>query len=180
MDPFFKQNRSRQPLPLAAGRIVLLVVFCLLPFLLAAAPAQDGPPPITYERYDVTLQVQGDGSFIVREIQQVRFDGEFRTAFAEIPTELTESIKNVRVYELSGETQVQYRARSSSPAGEGEPGTFSTTQEGNALYVDWTYEPTQPGDVRTFVVEYQVFGGLWIYAEGDILEIGRASCRERV
>jgi hypothetical protein len=46
-----------------------------------------------------TRTVQPDGTVRVREIQQIRFDGEFRTAFADIPIALTTDIQNVQLYE---------------------------------------------------------------------------------
>ncbi len=132
--------------------------------LAGAAPvvAQDAPP-VTYERYDVDFDVRPDDSFVVRETQQIRFDGEFSQAFAEIPLAYTTRIDGVSVTER-GAIDLPYTA-----GGQG-PGTFNTEYDGNNLYVDWTFAPTQPGEVRTFVVEYTVTGGLWIYPDGDLLE----------
>lgn len=144
------------------------VLLLLSPWLIAAAPAQE-PPAVTYQRYDVAIELQPDGSFWVHEVQEVRFDGVFRTAFAEIPTEITESIHNVEVYEVVGTAHIPYQ-QSTAPVSEDQPGRFSTTREEDSLYVDWAYEPTVPGDVRTFVVAYQVFGALWIYPDGHTLE----------
>lgn len=141
------------------GAIVIVVV--ALAGLGGAAPgmAQDAPP-ITYERYDVAIAVQPDGSFIVRETQQIRFDGQFSQGFAEIPLDYTTRVDAVTVYE--GDMALERN-------GSG-PGSFTTEYDGSALYVDWTFTPTQPGDVRTFVVEYTVVGGLWIYPDQDLLE----------
>lgn len=122
----------------------------------SGSAAQDAPP-VTYQRYDVTFDVQPDGTFLVRETQQIRFDGEFRQAFAEIPLAYTTRIDNVAVYE----DDIAYQA-----GGEG-PGTFVTQYDGDHLYVDWTFEPTQPGDVRTFTLAYTVVGGLWVYPSDD-------------
>lgn len=129
--------------------------------LAGAAPvvAQDAPP-VTYQRYDVDFDVRPDGSFVVRETQQIRFDGEFSQAFAEIPLAYTTRIDGVSVTER-GAIDLPYTA-----GGQG-PGTFSTEYDGDSLYVDWTFTPTRPGEVRTFVVEYTVTGGLWIYPDGD-------------
>ncbi len=38
--------------------------------------AQDAPA-VLYERYDVDIAVQPDGSFVVRETQQIRFGGQY-------------------------------------------------------------------------------------------------------
>lgn len=138
----------------------ILVLLLISAGTLGIAPVQEAPP-ITYLRYDVVIDVQQDGSFLVREIQQIRFGDVFRTAFAEIPTQYTQSIQDVRVYE----DQVPYAER----AGE-EAGTYSLSREGDSLFIDWRYEPTEAGDVRTFTIEYRVLGGLWIYPDGDLLE----------
>ena len=142
----------------------VLIAVMLAIALAGAAPvgAQDAPP-VTYERYDVHFDVRPDGSFVVRETQQIRFDGEFSQAFAEIPLDYTTRIDGVSVTER-GAIDLPFTA-----GGEG-PGTFTTEYDGNSLYVDWTFTPTQPGEVRTFVVEYTVTGGLWIYPDGDLLE----------
>ncbi|HSN74590.1 MAG TPA: DUF2207 domain-containing protein, partial [Anaerolineae bacterium] len=124
--------------------------------------AQD-TPLVVYERYDVEVDVRPDGSFVVREIQQIRFDDEFSQGFAEIPLDYTTRIDDVSVSERDA-IDLPYTA-----GGEG-PGTFTTEYDGGSLYVDWTFTPTKPGDVRTFVVEYTVIGGLWIYPDGDLLE----------
>jgi hypothetical protein len=132
----------------------LITLACLTPVL-----AQDAPP-VVYERYDVVFDVRPDGTFVVRETQQIRFDGQFSQAFAEIPLDYTTRVDGVQVYE--GDTP--YVRNGSGP------GSFTTEYDGSNLYVDWTFTPTQPGDVRTFVVEYLVAGGLWIYPDGDLLE----------
>ncbi len=150
------------------------LAFCLLicaicvPLGAATALAQDAP--VTYLHYDVNIQIQPDGAFLVRETQQIRFNEEFQTAFAEIPTDLTESIGSIQIYELLAGTEVEYVNATQVDVDSPLPYTFATSREGNTIFVDWAYSPTEPGEVRTFVMEYEVFGGLWIYPEGNILE----------
>ena len=139
--------------------IAVLMVAWVVLSLPPAGLAQNAPP-VTYERYDVAINVKPDGSFAVREIQQIRFDGEFTQAFAEIPLAYTTRIDDVTVYE--GDATY-------ASGGEG-PGTFTTQYDGDNLAVNWTFEPTRPGDVRTFVLAYTVAGGLWIYPDRDLLE----------
>lgn len=128
----------------------------------AAAPARaQDAPPIVYERYDVDITVRTDGSFLVREVQQIRFDGTYRTAFAEIPLDYVGELRGVQVSDESG---VYEQAVSESP------GTFSIEQDGQTLFVDWRYPPTEPGDVRTFILEYEVHNGLWVYENEQNLE----------
>lgn len=117
-------------------------------------------PAITYERYDVEIVLKPDGNFIVREIQQIRFDDTFQTAFADIPTTLTTDIQNIQIYE----DETPYTL------GRDRPNTFTTERDNDFIYVSWEYAPTSPGDVRTFVLEYEVVGGLWSYPNEKILE----------
>lgn len=141
-------------------RLPLRILGLLVLFIAGTNAAHAQTPPITYQRYDTLIALQPDGAFRVREIQQIRFDGEFHTAFAEIPTALTTEIRNVQLYE--GETA--YRP------GSDAPNTFTTEPTNDVIYVSWEYTPTLPGDVRTFVLEYEVVGGLWVYPNETILE----------
>lgn len=145
-------------LPIRLFSIQLLI--CLFFTALIPSTTQAQTQPIVYQRYDSDITIRPDGTFLVREIQQIRFDGEFHTAFAEIPGELTTDIRNVQLYE--GQTQYS--------RGSDRPNTFSTENSGNAIFVSWEYEPTKPGDVRTFILEYEVVGGLWVYPDQTVLE----------
>jgi hypothetical protein len=141
-------------------RLLFLFLFTLL--LWEGAAAQSGSP-VTYTRYDVTIELQEDGTFHVREEQQIRFEDSFRTAFAEIPLDYVSDIQNVTL----GTPQGPFQEVSGEPAA---PGTYSVNYEANAIFVDWVYEPTVAGEERTFILEYDVLGGLWVYEDGDILE----------
>lgn len=153
------------------GRSLTLLLICILSlsFVLAATPAQ-AQSPVTYLRYDVAIDVQPSGAFRVREIQQIQFDEEFRAAFAEIPTDLTESIGSIQIYEIVGGSEVEYVDATTANMDELLPYTYSIQRDGGSIFVDWAYTPTTAGEVRTFIVEYMVIGGLWIYPEGDIVE----------
>lgn len=118
--------------------------------------------PITYQRYDVEIDVAADGSFRVRELQQIRFDGSFRSAFAEIPLAYTTNITDVRVYE--GDTPYE-RVELGS-----EAGTYTWENTGSNILVEWNYERTTPGTVKSFVLDYKVEGGLWVYDDEYTLE----------
>jgi uncharacterized membrane protein YgcG len=137
------------------GLVCLLIALVLL--TLAAAP--EPQKSVTYERYDVDIDIQSDGSLLVAETYQLRFEGEFHTGFAEIPLDFVSDIVDVQVREGD---------RIYDQGGSG-PGTFTTERGYNAIRVEWEYEPTSGTEVRTFTVEYRVLGGLWIYPDGDWL-----------
>jgi uncharacterized membrane protein YgcG len=120
---------------------------------------------VQYERYDVNITVLPDGRFTVQEIQQIRFDGEFTQGFAEIPLAYTNGIENVKV--TGGPTLAE---QTLYLPGSGAAQTFTQSQEGDSLFVDWEFAPTSPGDSLLFVLEYTVQGGLWVYPEATRLE----------
>ncbi|MEZ4681732.1 MAG: DUF2207 domain-containing protein [Caldilineaceae bacterium] len=141
-------------------RLILSVVLFLLPAAYPVSALAQSAPPLTYERYDSEITVQEDGTFLVREVQQIRFDDVFQTAFAEIPAELTTAIDSIQLYE----DDQPYREGSSDPGG------FTAYRDGDVYVVEWNFAPTNPGDVRTFTLEYVVQGGLWIYPDEQVLE----------
>ncbi len=140
-------------------RLLALVLLTLLVLTgVAARPAQ--VTDITYERYDVDITLNPEGTFTVRERQQIRFDGEYHNGFAEIPTAYTTGLEDLQLLE---EDQPYVRDGSG-------PGSFTVSREGDSLYVEWEFTPTRPGDVRTFVIQYDVKGGLWVYPDQTVLE----------
>lgn len=138
------------------------LVLLFLPFSSHASAPAPQDPPISYQRYDVEIEIKPDGNFIVREIQQLKFEGEYRTAFAEIPREFTTNISNISLWE----DEQLYRQETAASA----PGTYSVLSNRDTLGIEWAYTPTTPGEVRTFILQYEVSGGLWIYSDETVLE----------
>lgn len=134
----------------------LALILLLLASLGAAPQPQES---VTYGRYDVDIDVQPDGSLLVAETYQLRFQGEFHTGFAEIPLDYVTDVVDVHVREGD---------RVYTEGGFG-PGTFTLDREWDTLYVEWEYEPTSGTEVRIFTVAYRVLGGLWVYPDGDEL-----------
>jgi len=133
----------------------LLLALALLASLGAAPqPQQD---TVTYERYDVYIDIQADGSLLVAEVYQIRFEGKFRTGFAEIPLAHIDEITDVQVWE----DDQPYTYRGSGP------GTFIIDSDRDAIFVEWEYEPTSGAEVRTFTVRYRAIGALKIYPDQD-------------
>jgi len=138
-------------------RAVIFALLTLSFLVLAAAPAPQRS--VTYERYDVEIDIQTDGSLIVAETYKLRFQGEFRTGFAEIPLDNVTEIVDVQV--LEGD-----QPYTSDGAG---PGTYSLDRGYDAIRVDWEYEPTSGTETRVFTVTYRVVGALWVYPDLDWL-----------
>lgn len=133
------------------------LLLTLVVLTLAAAPQQQRS--VTYERYDVVIHVQRDGSLLVAETYQLRFDGAFHTGFAEIPLDNVTDIVDIGVQEGK---------RTYREGGSGA-GTFSIERGYDAIRVEWEYEPTSGTETRAFTVTYRVIGGLWIYPDVDWL-----------
>ena len=132
----------------------------------AATPvAQD--EPIVYLRYDVEITIEPDGGFMVQETQEIQFNGQYRTAFAEIPRQFTTNIDDIQL--LEGD--MSYAETSSGDlSADHKPGYYAVDSDPSDIFVEWHYEETNPGDARTFILQYQVTGGLWIYPDVGTLE----------
>ncbi|GAB4532152.1 MAG: hypothetical protein Kow0063_12350 [Anaerolineae bacterium] len=159
-----RPGRSFRLLGLPLGLILVLA------WLLEGVPSiarGDAPnvqdQPITYLHYNVDIALKPNGNFVVSEIQQIQFNGQFRTAFAEIPRDYVSDIANVRVWE--GDKPYTY-----VPGDTTEAGTFTVRVEASNVYIEWHYQETSPGEVRTFLLQYEIIGGLWVYTDETILE----------
>lgn len=138
-------------------RVWPFILGALAALAVAAAPLQQRN--VTYQRYDVVIDVQRDGSLLVTETYELRFEGEFRTGFAEIPLDNVTDIVDVTVRE--GERPYVQ--------GGYATGTFTLERGYDAIRVNWEYEATSGTEVRTFTVAYRVLGGLWVYPDFDWL-----------
>ena len=145
-----------------AIKFFILLAIILMPDALLNAQSDEGA---AYLRYDVDITISERGDFTVKEIQQVLYGGEFTEGFAEIPLEYVTDISGIKVY--GGPDLDHLQPYEFNGVG---PDTFSLAEDGETLFIDWEYAPTKAGDALTFVVEYVVEGGLWIYPESDLLE----------
>lgn len=169
-------------------------IFALI-MLFTALPDRDGggsgarSSGITWETYDVTIDVREDGSIHVTEYQEVEFDGTYTAGFAEIPMDRIESIDNVTVsiergvIPEEGSTDHLY---GEEPQGEmvqarevdwiefdDDPNTFRARQEGGLYLIDYAFDPTSAwqfgtvnvNNTRTIIVEYDAHGVIRDYPE---------------
>ena len=143
-----------------------LVLLCLI-LVPEGASAQQDETDVAWQRYDVTVDVQTGGSYQVEERQVVDFgSGVYRTAFAELPLDRTEGIDSVQVSEERDGEIVQYEQVSPGAFSPGREETFSVSRTASTLSVDWAY-PATSGRSRTFVLRYDVQGGLRVYPDSD-------------
>nr|MBA2518963.1 DUF2207 domain-containing protein [Chloroflexia bacterium] len=121
---------------------------------------------VAYADFDVTLELQADGSYRVTERQVVSFTGgSYRNAFRSIPLTRTEGIGDVTITEVTGGDETPYEFVSPGAFAQ-QAGTYTAEVQGSEVRVDWSFPPTSNAD-RTFLVRYAVVGGLRVYAENE-------------
>ena len=120
---------------------------------------------MAWQRFDVDLDIQRDGSVNVTETQVIQFSGTFRSGFRVVPLERTTGVTNISVTELVNSQPVTYTR------GTERPNTFSSSVANDGLHIDWWFTPTPTTNaVRSFVVRYTANGAVRIYAGGDQLQ----------
>lgn len=132
-----------------------VLVFALL--LSACETTTPGEKTLHWERYDVTIDVNQDGTFHVTEDQEISFDsGYFSQGYAVIPLGRIEEISNVQL----SENGVPYQRGSS---GFSQINTYTASQFGGDLDIRWYFEPAIGPETRQFTLSYDITGGLRVY-----------------
>ncbi|HET7056872.1 MAG TPA: DUF2207 domain-containing protein, partial [Thermomicrobiales bacterium] len=138
--------------------ILILAAMMVVVGLDLASPRGAEARSVTWKSYDVTLTLNGDGTFHVSERQVVDFTGgPFTFAFADIPLTRVEDITNITVSERRGNNSVPY-----DRVGTKDSETVTVQRSSAAMHVTW-YMPPTSNQERTFVLEYDVIGGLRVY-----------------
>lgn len=151
-------------------RLVLLMFLAMtiaLGFDSLEAAAQS-TKSVTWNRYDVTIQVRTDGSYHVVERQEIAFHGgPFTIGFATIPLTRIDDIpvESIAIQEetASGRTDYTLMPRQSW---DERPGTFSVASGSAELLIEWAF-PTTSDATRTFYLSYDVHGALRVYEYDD-------------
>ena len=135
-----------------------LIILLLLLFVAIPVAAQN--KSVIWNRFDVDITVDSDGSFDVVEKQEIQFiGGPFHFGYRDLSTKYTEDITDILVGDVSG----AYLQSNSE-----QPGTFYVEDRGGSLYIKWFFDETTDA-TRTFFISYKVHGGLRYYDEGDQL-----------
>lgn len=147
---------------LATRRGVSLVGALLIALLILSACETSDPSAkqLHWERYDVTIDINQDGTFRVTEDQEISFDnGFFSQGFAVIPLGRIEEISNVQLAEDG-------RAYDRASVG-GQPGTYTISQFGGELEILWWFGSAVGPEVRHFTLSYDIAGGLRVYTNDN-------------
>ena len=122
-----------------------------------AAYAQD--KTLVWDRFDVDISVNTDGTFDVAEHQTIRFiNGSFSKGYRDIPKSNFSYLDEWGLVDSSGNV---YEQNSS-----GDPYTFSIDDQGSRYVINWYFPPTA-NSTETYTLSYRVHDGLRYYEAGD-------------
>jgi uncharacterized membrane protein YgcG len=143
----------------------LLLVLLAAPGLTTSIAAQSAGRSVTWQRYDVDLDVQSNGSLVVTETQAITFNGIYQQGYRLVPLDRTTGVTDVSVDEVVNGRPVGY------VRGTRQPNTYAATVGSDGLQIDWWFSPTPASaTTRTFDVRYTVSGAIRIYEAGDQLQ----------
>jgi hypothetical protein len=152
-------------LPSGIGALLRLVLVVFVVVLVPASPvaAQEAARSVDWQRFDVDLTVQSDGSVNVVETQAIHFTGSYQQGYRLVPLDRTTGVRAVSVDETVGGQSVPYAP------GTDRPGTYSTSTNADGLRIDWWFSPTSNA-TRVFTLRYTLDGAIRIDAAGDQLQ----------
>ncbi len=141
---------------------VAALVMLALGWAAQAAPVLAQDQTLIWDRFDVDIGVNLNGTFDVVEHQTIRFtSGTFSFGYRSIPVSNFGFIDNWAVEDDAGNT---YQPAASG----GEPYTFTVNQGGGQYEVRWYFPPTANSSA-TYRLSYTVHSGLRYYEGGDQL-----------
>jgi predicted membrane protein DUF2207 len=161
-------HRVNAPHWVFASAIVLaLVVLSSIAAVRAPAAAAQNGKSVVWDRYDVTLDLQTDGSYHVKERQEIDFQGgPFTGGFADIPRARIDSIQGIAVREETAGGIQDYTPVAWSAYDEA-PGTYTATVTSSQYSVRFGFEKTT-NQKRTFILEYDVYGAMRVYLDDPV------------
>jgi uncharacterized membrane protein len=142
--------------------LFLAILFLWLGSLLYTPSVLAQDKSLVWDRFDVNLALNADGTISVAEQQTIRFtSGTFRFGYRDIPVTNLGYIDNWTVTDDSGNRyQLAY--------GGETPYTFTVEDNGSHYVVHW-YFPPQANSTETYTLSYTVHDALRFYEGGDQL-----------
>ncbi|MFL5759221.1 MAG: DUF2207 family protein [Thermomicrobiales bacterium] len=159
-------RKSSQPSRLIRLRLtlILLAVATAAGLLALTSHGALADRSVNWSRYDVSLNLQNDGTLHVVENFDVDFNGgPFHFGYATIPLENLSDINNISMREETGGQARTYKFVDSSDYDQA-PGTFTTERTSTDITINWGFESTT-NETRTFILEYDVEGALRVYPD---------------
>ena len=141
-------------------QILIFSILVLVMALIWIVPASAQEKTLYWDRLDVHVKVNQDGTFRVEENARIVFThGLFHYGTRNIPMGRLTDITDITVSDPG---------RVYQNSGSGAPYTFQTAHSDGDLVIKWYY-PAAENEARTFTIGYTVHGGLRYYDEGDQL-----------
>jgi len=139
--------------------VSLFLLCCSLTFVSTASlHAQE--KLLLWERFDVTIVVNGDGTLDITEAQTIRFTrGTFTQGARSIPMRYLSRIDNWSMTDGDGMLYEQ-------AAFAGQENSFTVDQSRGQYEVRWFFPPIR-NESATYVIQYKVHDALRFYEGGD-------------
>ena len=142
--------------------LLLVTILLSLGSLVYSPPVLAQDKSLVWDRFDVDLVVNKDGTVAVQEHQTIRFtSGTFRFGYRDLPINNLGYIDNWAITDGSGN---HYELTNGSEA----PYTFTVEDNGSHYVIRW-YFPPQENSTQTYTLGYTVHDALRFYEGGDQL-----------
>ena len=138
--------------------ITALSILCGL-FFAFTFPIQAQEKLLLWERFDVTIVVNPDGTLDITESQTIRFTrGTFTQGSRNIPMRYLDKIDSWSITDEQGTAYIQ--------TSSGADQTFTVEQTRGQYQILWFFPPTQ-NESATYILNYKVHDALRFYEGGD-------------
>lgn len=142
--------------------IILVTIGMLLGSLLYSPALLAQDKSLVWERFDVDLIVNRDGTVNVQEHQTIHFtSGTFRFGYRELPISNLGHVDQWMITDSRG-NQYQLSTRAD------EPYTFTVEDNGSRYGIRWYFPPIE-NTTESYTLSYTVHDGLRFYEGGDQL-----------
>src|SRR5215208_6074646 len=160
-------NRGRSRFSGVAWLLSLLALAAVSFASQAAVVLSQADRSVVWDDIDVTVELREDSSFHVTERDRIDFiGGPFRSGYREIPLARIEAVDNISAGEVGGDTVQPYHYVQPGGFSADVPNTYTYREVGTTLRIEWSF-PRTTSQSRTFQIDYDAFGVLRVYDEGE-------------
>lgn len=142
--------------------MALIIALTTLP---GVTLAQDDGPQVTWQQYDVTVEVNEDGTLRVTETILIEFHDWFSKGERSIPMDHIESIDDIAVSVGSSFDTMQPSVETEGYSGD--PKTFRVRRGGDDVVIQYGFELTSRSDdrIRAVEISYTAHGAIRDYPD---------------
>lgn len=150
--------------------LFIAIAVPMLPFITMKADVSAADRSYSISGYNITVNVNTDGSADFQEELTYGFNGSFNGIQRDVDFSLSGGIENQTVYVKSGENLTGFtQNQTDSLDYQGAPGTYNLVRDGNIAHFKM-FEPSQNED-KTFVIKYRMKDAVTVY--NDTAEFNR-------